>query len=175
MPPELKRDGLAEMLKYGVLCDPELFASLQTGAWEQDVERVIARCVSIKRDYVLGDETDMGKRQFLNLGHTFGHAVEKCSGFTLTHGQGVGVGMVMAARAAGMDPTPIEEACLACGLPIRVPYSASELAAAALHDKKRRGGKITLVLPEAIGKCCLKTIEIAELPAYFAKGTGETP
>ena len=175
LPPELKRDGLAEMLKYGVLCDPELFASLQTGAWEQDVERVIARCVSIKRDYVLGDETDMGKRQFLNLGHTFGHAVEKCSGFTLTHGQGVGVGMVMAARAAGMDPTPIEEACLACGLPICVPYSASELAAAALHDKKRRGGKITLVLPEAIGKCCLKTIDIAELPAYFVRGTGETP
>ena len=83
--------------------------------------------------------------------------------------------MVMAARAAGMDPAVIEEACLACGLPIRVPYSASELTAAALHDKKRRGGKITLVLPERIGKCFLKTIDISELPAYFVRGTGETP
>ena len=175
LPAELKRDGLAEMLKYGVLTDPELFAALQTSAWEKDMERVIARCVSIKRDYVTGDERDNGKRQFLNLGHTFGHAVEKCSGFALTHGQGVGVGMVMAARAAGMNPEPIEDACLSCSLPIRVPYSSEELAAAALHDKKRRGGKITLVLPESIGKCFLKTIDVDELPAYFAKGTGETP
>lgn len=175
LPPELKRDGLAEMLKYGVLTDPDLFNALHTSAWEKRMEQVIARCVSIKRDYVLGDEKDNGKRQFLNLGHTFGHAVELCSGFTLTHGQGVGVGMVMAARAAGMEPEAMEEACLSCGLPIRVPYGARELAEAALHDKKRRGGKITLVLPEAIGKCCLKTVDIAELPVYFAKGTGETP
>ena len=163
------------MLKYGVLADPELFDELHTSAWEKRMEQVIARCVSIKRDYVLGDEKDNGKRQFLNLGHTFGHAVELCSGFALSHGQGVGVGMVMAARAAGMEPAAIEEACLTCGLPIRVPYGAAELTAAALHDKKRRGGKITLVLPEAIGKCVLKTVDIAELPAYFAKGTGETP
>ncbi len=174
LPAELKRDGLAEMLKYGVLTDPELFASLHTSAWEKRMEQVIARCVSIKRDYVTGDETDVGKRQFLNLGHTFGHAVELCSGFALTHGQGVGVGMVMAARAAGRNPAVIENACLACGLPIRVPYSAKELSAAALHDKKRRGGKITLVLPETIGKCYLKTIDVDELPGYFAKGTGET-
>ncbi len=95
-------------------------------------------------------------------------------GITLTHGQGVGVGMVMAAKAAGIDPTPIEDACLACGLPIRVPYSAEQLASAALHDKKRRGGKITLVLPEAVGKCYLKTVPVEELPAYFQKATGET-
>ena len=174
LPAELKRDGLGEMLKYGVLCDPELFAALHTSAWENRMEQIIARCVAIKRDYVAEDEMDNGQRQFLNLGHTFGHAVEKCSGFTLSHGQGVGVGMVMAAKAAGIDPSPIEDACLACGLPIRVPYSAEELTKAALHDKKRRGGKITLVLPETIGKCFLKTIPVEELPASFAKATGET-
>ena len=173
LPAALRRDGLAEMLKYGMLTDPDLFAALQTNGWEKDMERVIARCVAIKRDYVAGDETDRGQRQFLNLGHTFGHAVEKCSGFAFTHGQGVGVGMVMAARAAGIDPAPIEDACLACGLPIRAPYSAKELADAALRDKKRRGGKITLVLPEAVGKCYLKTVPIEDLPAYFAKATGE--
>ena len=54
-----------------------------------------------------------------------------------------------------------------------MPYSARELAKAALNDKKRRGDKITLVLPEAIGKCVLKTVDVAELPAWFAKGTGE--
>ncbi|MBR5109026.1 MAG: 3-dehydroquinate synthase [Clostridia bacterium] len=175
LPAGLKRDGLAEMLKYGVLCDPELFSALHTGAWEKRMEQTVARCVAIKRDYVAGDEKDNGRRQFLNLGHTFGHAVEKCSGFTLTHGQGVGVGMVMAARAAGIDPAPIADACLACGLPIRVSYTAGELAEAALRDKKRRGGKITLVLPETVGKCYLKTVPIEDLPAIFVQATGEAP
>ena len=173
LPPDLIRDGSAEMLKYGILEDETLFDALKTGAWKNEMEKTIARCVAIKRDYVQGDERDNGKRQFLNLGHTFGHAVEKCSGFTLTHGQGVAIGMVMAARAAGMDASQIESACRACGLPTQSPYPASQLAEAALHDKKRRGGKITLVLPEAIGSCYLKTVDVAELPAYFAKGTGE--
>ncbi|MBR4360882.1 MAG: 3-dehydroquinate synthase [Clostridia bacterium] len=175
LPDELIRDGSAEMLKYGILDDPALFEAMRSGAWKNEMEKTIARCVAIKRDYVMADERDMGRRQFLNLGHTFGHAVEKCSGFVLTHGQGVAIGLVMAARAAGMDAVGIESACAACGLPVTSPYPADRLASAALHDKKRRGGKITLVLPEAIGKCRLQTIDIKELPGYFARGTGETP
>ena len=173
LPPELLRDGAAEIIKYGVLADPALFGRMVSGAWKAQMEETVARCVSIKRDYVLGDERDTGKRQFLNLGHTFGHAVEKCSGFTLTHGQGVAIGMVMAARAAGMDEKEITAACQSCGLPVRCPYPAQALCEAALNDKKRRGGQITLVLPEAIGKCRLRTIPIAELPRYFRNGTGE--
>ena len=173
LPSDLIRDGLAEMLKYGMLTDPELFDDLRSGAWKQHTEKTIARCVAIKRDYVTGDEQDRGKRQFLNLGHTFGHAVELCSGFTLTHGQGVAVGLVMASRAAGMDPTETEQACRACGLPVSAPYSAKQLTQAALHDKKRRGGKITLVLPERIGKCRLQVIDVNELGDYMAEGAGE--
>ena len=173
LPPELLRDGSAEMLKYGILTDEALFDSLRSGSWRRHAADAVARCVAIKRNYVVGDEKDTGKRQFLNLGHTFGHAVEKCSGFTLTHGQGVAIGLVMAARAAGMDPAPIESACRACGLPVQSPYPAKMLADAALSDKKRRGDQITLVLPEKIGKCFLKTIGVAELPHYFALGTGE--
>ena len=173
LPDDLIRDGSAEMIKYGILEDKSLFDVLKTGAWKNAIEQTIARCVAIKRDYVMGDERDNDKRQFLNLGHTFGHAVEKCSNFTVTHGQGVAIGMVMAAKAAGMDASEIEDACQACGLPVASPYPASQLAEAALRDKKRRGGKITLVLPEKIGKCYLKTVEVAALPAYFAKGTGE--
>ena len=81
--------------------------------------------------------------------------------------------MVMAARAAGMDPGEIINAGKACGLPTACPYPAAELSRAALSDKKRRGEKITLVLPGAIGQCALKTVGVDELPAYFAKGTGE--
>ena len=80
----------------------------------------------------------------------------------------------MAARAAGMDPALLIDACRSCGLPFQSPYPAAMLAEAALSDKKRRGDKITLVLPEKIGQCVLKTIDVAELPVYFAKGTGET-
>ena len=173
LPAHLVRDGSAEMIKHGILADPGLFDALRTGQWKEDLAGTIARNVRIKRDFVRGDEEDRGKRQFLNLGHTFGHAIETCSGFTLTHGQGVAMGLVMAALAAGMDPKPIREACRACGLPTECPYSAAELAEAALGDKKRRGGEITLVLPEAVGKCHLKTIPLAEMPLYFRKGTGE--
>lgn len=175
LPPELMRDGAAEMLKYGVLADAALFDRMADGSWLERMEETIAQCVEIKRDYVMQDELDNGARQFLNLGHTFGHAVEKCANFSITHGQGVGIGLVMAARAAGVEIERTEKGVSACGLPVKCPYSARELAEAALSDKKRRGGKITLVLPEKMGKCMLKTIPVEELPEYFAKGTGENP
>ena len=174
LPPELLRDGAAEMLKYGMLSDAALFERMRTGAWMARLEQAVAQCVAMKRDYVAADERDNGTRQFLNLGHTFGHAVEKCSGFGLTHGQGVGIGLVMAARAAGMDAAPVEAAVAACGLPTACPYPAAQLAQAALSDKKRRGGSITLVLPERIGQCRLESIPVEQLPAVFAKGTGES-
>ncbi|MBE5787032.1 MAG: 3-dehydroquinate synthase [Clostridiales bacterium] len=173
LPEALLRDGTAEMLKYGMLEDADLFDLMASGEWKRQMDRVIARCVAIKRDYVVQDEKDHGLRQFLNLGHTFGHAVEKCSAFTITHGQGVGIGLCMAARAAGIDAAYVEEGVRACGLETLSPYTAKELAAAALSDKKRKGGKITLVLPIEKGKCRLQTLPVEELPHYFAKGTGE--
>ena len=173
LPAELLRDGAAEMLKYGMLEDEALFDQMASGAWKNQLEETVATRVSIKRDFVMQDEKDHGLRQFLNLGHTFGHAVEKCSDFTLTHGQGVGIGLCMAARAAGVETEWVEKGVQACGLETKSPYAAKVLAEAALSDKKRKGGKITLVLPVEKGKCQLKTIPIDELPAYFAKGTGE--
>ncbi len=169
LPADLVRDGSAEMLKYGMLCDPELFAAMADGSWRGDIAGTVARCVAIKRGYVQGDETDRGARQFLNLGHTFGHAAEKCSGFALTHGQGVGMGLMMAARAAGIGTAEIRAALGACGLTPDVPYPAEELAAAALSDKKRRGDQITLVLPVRIGECVLRTVEAASLPEWFRR------
>ena len=173
LPPELLRDGAAEMLKYGMLADAALFDKMADGSWLESMEEIIAQCVTIKRDYVIQDEMDHGTRQFLNLGHTFGHAAEKCAKFSITHGQGVGMGLCMAARAAGVEMERVEAGVRACGLPVKSPYSAKEMAEAALSDKKRRGGSITLVLPEKMGKCILKTIPVEELPIYFAKGMGE--
>ena len=118
------------------------------------------------------DEYDLGRRRTLNLGHTFGHAIERCSNYTLSHGQAVAVGTLMAAGAANRPELcrAIRVANLACGLPVHAEYSADELARAALGDKKRRGDEIALVLPERIGHCVIHNIPVSELPDAFARG-----
>ena len=172
LPGEQLSNGAAEAIKCGVLNDPALFALLERGDWLNEVDEVVERCVTYKRDMVARDEFDTGERAFLNLGHTFGHAIEKLSGFGMLHGQAVAIGMVMAASAAGCPDDMILRLadCLkANGLPVRCRYDAATLAEAALSDKKRAGGTITLVLPEEIGKCVLKKVPVAELPHCFVK------
>jgi 3-dehydroquinate synthase len=93
------RDGCAEVIKTGVLGDRALFESLATPIRQQE-ERVIARCIQIKRDIVAQDEYETGVRKLLNLGHTAGHAIELLSRFEVTHGHAVAVGMAIVARAA---------------------------------------------------------------------------
>lgn len=164
--------GAAEVIKYGVLYDEKLFASLENGDWHGDMDAVIEQCVQWKRDVVAEDEFDTGSRAFLNLGHTFGHAIEKCSELTISHGQGVAIGTLMAAMSAGLDDDTVRRLarCVANnGLSTHCPYDADQLARAALGDKKRAGNSITLVLPEKIGKCCLKKIPVAELKGYFER------
>lgn len=173
LPEALMRDGAAEMIKCGVLRDAALFEAMADGSWSEDLEGAVARCVSIKRDYVDQDPFDNGARQFLNLGHTFGHAVEKSTNFALSHGQCVAIGMVMAFRAAGLDEAPIVRAARACGLPTQSPCSADELCAAAALDKKRRGDTVTLVLPERIGACALRRVPVGQMRAYILRGLGE--
>ncbi|MBQ9951966.1 MAG: 3-dehydroquinate synthase [Clostridia bacterium] len=172
LPPHLLADGAAEIIKHSMLSDPELFGWMSRPGWIDRMDEIIARNVSIKRDVVNADEFESGLRQTLNLGHTFGHAIEKCSDFTLSHGQGVAIGMVIAAGAAGKPDVckAIIAACRSCGLPVLSPYPAGQLAQAALNDKKRRGDSITLVLPEAIGKCRLEKTDVAQLEDAFRRG-----
>lgn len=171
LPAELLRDGAAEIIKAGVIADESLFDAMTRPDWRRQLPKIIARSVEIKRDVVEGDEFDTGARQLLNLGHTFGHAIEKCSGFALTHGQGVAIGMVLAACAAGQKEAA-RAVCAAnrcCGLPTMTAFSAEELAEAALSDKKRQGGSISLVLPERIGACRLEKIPVEALEGVFAR------
>ena len=174
LPPQLLSDGAAEIIKHGMLADPDLFNALCAPGWTEQMEEIISRNVAIKRDVVNADEFEAGLRQTLNLGHTFGHAIEKCSGFTITHGQGVAMGMCIAAGAAGLSDVcrSIMAACRCCALPVSSPYSAEELAQAALSDKKRKGDRITLVLPECIGKCRLEKIDVLLLEDAFRRGIG---
>ena len=175
--PHFFADGAAEAIKTGVLCDEGLFALFEEGALKTDPQEVIARCVRYKAGVVERDEKEQGERKLLNLGHTVGHAIEKCSGYTVTHGHAVAAGMAVMARAAevlGWTDAPLAERIAACleknSLPTGTSFSAEELADAALADKKRAGGEITLVIPRRVGCCERKTVPVADLLPIIRAG-----
>ena len=174
--PEIIRDGLSESIKYGVICDEALFARFESDP-APDMTEIVTRCVEIKGDIVAQDEHDTGLRQLLNFGHTPGHAIEACSHYGISHGHAVAIGMLLMARAATAagiceDDTArrLETVLQKAGLPTVAPYEPAQLAAAALADKKRRGGSITLVVPKRMGACVLHTVPVAELEQFFASG-----
>jgi len=177
--PHFFADGAAEAIKTGVLCDESLFSLFEDGALAADPAEVIARCVRYKAGVVERDEKEQGERRLLNLGHTVGHAIEKCSGFTVTHGHAVAAGMAVIARAAealGWAEEPVAGRIAACleknGLPTGTGFSPEELAAAAAADKKRAGGEITLVVPERVGQCGLRKMPVTELLPVIRAGMG---
>ena len=177
LPPEVFADGAAEAIKTGVLDDESLFALFENGTLTAAPEEVIARCVSYKAGVVERDEKEQGERKLLNLGHTAGHAIEKCSGYAIPHGHAVAVGLAIIARSAealGWAAEPIAARIAAClaknGLPTGTNYTAEALAEAALADKKRSGGDITLVIPKKIGVCELKKVPIADLLPIIRAG-----
>lgn len=160
-------DGMAEVIKYGVIFDRELFDKVCGGDVKSDIEKIIARCVELKRDVVARDEFDKGDRQLLNFGHTMAHSIEKCSNFEISHGSAVAIGMVIAAKASAKlgwsdeDCTAeIIEANKNNNLPIECSYAPDDLADVALSDKKRSGGTINFVVPETLGNCILKNIPV---------------
>ena len=170
-------DGVAEAVKYGMIGSGSLFDTLQKGIDTQDVEDIIAECVAMKAEFVAEDEFDEGKRQMLNFGHTVGHAIEACSDFQIHHGHAVAAGMVVMSRAAWrrglskQDCTPaLVEALKANDLPVSCDFTASELASAAMADKKRRGGDITIILPKTIGRCYRYPLRVADLEEFIQEG-----
>ena len=177
LPEEIFRDGLAESIKYAVLKDPDLFSSFEQFVRGDDLTEIVASCVKMKNDYIVHDIRDHGERQFLNLGHTPAHAIEVCSAFEMSHGHAVAAGMMIMARASeamclATQPfaARLEALLVKHGLPVRVPYSAEELARVACQDKKRRGASITLVMPLQIGHCVLYPVPVESLVNIFEVG-----
>ncbi len=175
-------DGVAEAIKYGVLFDKELFNRFlksEVNSESDDISEIVSKCVKHKRDIVANDEFDRGERQLLNLGHTFGHAIERCSDYEITHGHGVAVGMAIIARATekkNLNDEPvakiIEEVLVKNNLPINTEFSTKDLFEKTLRDKKVMGSKISLIIPKRIGKCILHKVEVEEVEEFIELGKG---
>lgn len=162
--------GCAEAIKCGVLASPALFEIFERGEAREQIEEVVSTCVNIKSAYVEQDEFDVGARRFLNLGHTFGHAVEKCSNYETPHGFAVSIGTALIADASVkggyLKPETaarIKAALQKNGLPTDCPYNPASLMSCAAADKKVSGGKITVVLIRDIGDCFLQPMELSKL------------
>lgn len=175
--PEIFADGMAEVIKYGMIFDRALFDTLAKEGKSFDREDIIARCIDHKRRVVEEDEFDRGMRQLLNFGHTVAHGIEQHSGYTISHGKAVAAGMgviTRAAEAAGLTEevcSPALEALLrAFDLPADSPYDAAALTDVVLSDKKRDGKKINLVLCRKIGDSFLHPCPVTDCEAFFASG-----
>ena len=177
LPAETFSDGMAEVIKYALMEDGWFFRFLQGMNAAEEPEAVIARCVEMKRDIVAQDEFDKGLRQKLNLGHTVGHAIEKLSGYSISHGAAVGMGLAAVTRAAqtlGYCEAPLCEELQALlaqyGLRTECPYDAAAVFEAACGDKKVQGSSITLVVPRAMGICELQSMPTAQLLRWIEAG-----
>ena len=167
LPEDIYRDGLAEVIKYAAICDAGLYDMLPYDISEE--ESVISRCISIKKDIVSRDERDKGERQLLNFGHSFGHAIERLSSYSLSHGSSVAIGMAMMAKASQRmkfcspeDAGKLIGMIQVLGLPIGCTYNADDIFEAMMLDKKRQHGDITLVMMHAIGDCRLHSLPLSE-------------
>jgi len=185
--------GMAEVIKYGLLGDRSFCAWLGDhvpAVLARDpvaLAEAVRRCVAMKADIVAEDERETGRRALLNLGHTFGHALEaeNAYGDALKHGEAVGAGCALAFRySAAMGLCPISDADQAvaliasAGLPIRLdevagfPFSADRLLAHMAQDKKAEGGDLTLVLAKALGEAFVARSVDAEALRRFLVSEG---
>src|SRR5271156_6003348 len=185
------RAGFAEVVKYGLIGDRGFFEFLESN-W-RDVfaggparTEAIAISCAAKARVVAADETEQGERALLNLGHTFGHALEKLTDYDparLVHGEGVAIGMALAFRfsrdlglCSGQDATRVEAHLKAVGLPTRIgdiPHfkaDSGSLLAAMRQDKKVERGKLTFILARGIGESFVaRDVEEGSVSAFLAR------
>ncbi|MBP5178720.1 MAG: 3-dehydroquinate synthase [Lachnospiraceae bacterium] len=177
LPKEEYECGCGEIIKYAILESDEFFDELMEKPVSEQYEHVIATCVNIKKHYVENDEFDKGLRMKLNLGHTFGHAVETCSEYTILHGQAVAMGMAAVTRAASEmglcskeTVTKVLELLDRYELPKDISFRLDEMYEAMLVDKKNSGTVTNLIVPTAIGNCRIMKIPTDKLKGWLEEG-----
>ena len=166
LPSQELSNGLAEVIKYGIIRDKQLFTLIENNLTEVKsttfgiIEEVVSRCAGIKAEIVSQDEKDQGLRNILNYGHTVGHAIETVSDFGWKHGQAVAAGMVAATVISyrmgilpGSDTKSIISLIENAGLPVKIKsLDTTAILQAMQHDKKKSGGRTRFILPKCIGE-----------------------
>jgi len=183
LPPREFAAGVAEVIKYGLLGDAALFAQLESAPLNLksgSLAAVIRRCCELKAQVVEADEFERAKeggRALLNLGHTFGHAIEQVAGYgTYLHGEAVAIGLCAAARlsqklalVSSNDVTRVDRVVAAHHLPTRLkqPLRLTDLVAAMGRDKKVRDGALRFVVLKRVGEAITK----GDVPAELAEAS----
>jgi 3-dehydroquinate synthase len=184
LPPAEVSNGLAEVIKYGMIRDAAFFRLLEKDMQklraleEAPLTEAVTRSAAIKARVVSRDENDRGLRNILNFGHTVGHAIEAATDFRVRHGQAVAIGMVKASAIAlrmGLFPARqlgrLKKLLLQAGLPIVMPRLNMARALAAIeHDKKAQNGRARFILPSAIGRVVIRDDVSLALAAEVMEG-----
>lgn len=176
--PEIVSDGMAEAIKYGMIRSRELFDLIASHSIEDyfdDIDDIIFRCVSIKRDVVENDEFDKGERMLLNFGHTMGHAVESYFNYTTyTHGNAVAAGMHMiteqAVKSGECEESALKEldaVITSYKLPLTTEAPYSELIPLCSNDKKCESSFINAILCSSIGTSFIRKMPFEEFRAFM--------
>jgi 3-dehydroquinate synthase len=184
LPDRELRCGMAEVVKHGIVSDPELFELCSRGMdWVKgNLEEIVKRAMAVKIRIIEEDPYEKGFRAALNLGHTVGHAIELASGFKLRHGEAIAIGMAAEAKYAeriGIARKGISDAIRKVlselGLPIEIPndISREEIIRLMRVDKKKGAGSIRFALPVEIGR--VELAEVSELENVIANEVKQSP
>ncbi len=171
LPEKIYLAGMAEVIKYGCISDPEILNMASREDHKGLIMELIERCVQIKINVVEEDETEEGLRRILNFGHTIGHGIEKLYNYAgITHGEAVSIGMAAAVKlgeSIGITKAgcyaKLVEILQSFRLPVNLTADPDSVYEALLADKKKQGDSIHFVFMEDFGKTLIKQIPLAEL------------
>jgi len=172
LPKEIFLDGLGEAIKYGIM-DINVWNLLKGNVCE-NLEEFIYKCLLIKKDIVEQDEKEAGLRQLLNLGHTFGHAIETLSNYTILHGIAVVKGIVLAAKLSLKNNdinfetySEIVSVIESYDINYSCDFSLEEIKENILRDKKANNGLVNLIYIMNIGNVIIKPIRVEEIELWI--------
>lgn len=180
LPDDVFTEGMGEVTKYAFIMDEKLMDLLekQNGNIRDDaavLENVIGMCVSDKAEIINEDETDNGRRQILNFGHTAGHVIERDSGFTKPHGicvaKGMGIFMdacVKEGTLSAEDAKRMKDLLAMYKLPASDEITAEDIVKGAMNDKKKRGNTLSVILVNKIGKAEIKKMTAEEFLKFLS-------
>ncbi len=168
-------DGTAEIIKTAAIKKLRLFKKLEEEDLAENLDEIVSSCVNIKGEIVAEDEKDTGIRKMLNFGHTFGHAIELRSGYSISHGRAVAMGMLMVTKATEKHRLTEEgtyerlyKLIASKGFETETDIPLDELCEAARNDKKADGNFIKIIYLKRIGKSAELSIRYDELMSFFS-------